>query len=62
MSQLKVFWLGAGDGAAEEEANAFLRGHRVVRVDRAWGGEGWSVLAEWLEGGFGGAPAVRSDK
>ena len=50
MSQIKTFFLRVGDVAAEEEANAFLRGHRVVRVDRAWGGDGWSVLVEWLEG------------
>lgn len=59
MSQLKGFFLPRGDAAAEEELNAFLRGNRVVRVDRAWGGNGWEVLVEWLEGaGEGGRGAV----
>jgi hypothetical protein len=26
--------------AAEEELNRFLRGHRVLNVDRRWGGPG----------------------
>lgn len=48
---------------AQEEADAFLRSHRVVRVDRAWGGDGWSVLVEWLEGAGdgGGVAAQRGD-
>lgn len=50
MSQLKAFQLRRGDEKAEDELNAFLRGNRVVRVDRAWGGDGWEVLVEWLEG------------
>ena len=53
MSQIKTFFVGSGDAAAEEEANAFLRGHRVLRVDRAWAGDGWAMLVEWLDGASG---------
>lgn len=56
---MKAFHLPRGDVAAEEGLNAFLRGNRVVRVDRAWGGDGWEVLVEWLEGaGDGGGGAA----
>src|SRR5262249_3454641 len=40
-------------GAAEEELNRFLRGHRVLSVDRRWGDLGaeayWRCCVEYLE-------------
>ncbi len=40
-------------GAAEEELNRFLRGHRVLSVDRRWVDLGtesyWSFCVDYLE-------------
>ncbi len=40
-------------GAAEEELNRFLRGHRVLSVDRRWVDQGtesyWSFCVDYLE-------------
>jgi len=39
------------DGTAQDELNAFLRSKRVLAVEKAFTGNGWSFCAEWLEGG-----------
>ena len=41
-------------GRAQEELNAFLRGHRILSVDRRWVEQGassfWSFCVDYLEG------------
>jgi len=48
---------------AEDELNKFLRGRRVLSVDRRWVDQGsdsfWSFSVEYLENGQGGAPLQR---
>jgi superfamily II DNA helicase RecQ len=49
--------------AAEEELNRFLRGHRVLNVDRRWVDQGsdsfWSLCVDYLEPGQEGAAGQR---
>jgi superfamily II DNA helicase RecQ len=50
------------NGAAQEELNRFLRGHRVLNVDRRWVDLGtesyWCFCVDYLETGpFSGSPA-----
>lgn len=67
--QLKFFRISAGDPAADEqELNAFLRGHRILQVQRELVHEGgtpwWAVCVEYLDkaasppGGSNGKPKV----
>ena len=52
MSQISSFFLPLVDGGgAQEELNAFLRGHRVIQIEKAFAGNGWAFCVEWLEGG-----------
>lgn len=39
------------DGKAQDELNAFLSSKRILTVEKAFAGNGWSFCAEWLEGG-----------
>ena len=49
--QISTFFLPMVDvGSAQEELNSFLRGHRVLQVEKAFAGDGWAILVEWLEG------------
>jgi len=67
--QLKVFSLSAqGGDEAAEELNRFLRGHRVIAVERRLieppGGAYWTFCVEYLErggegGGIGAADRAR---
>jgi superfamily II DNA helicase RecQ len=41
----------ADDGRAQDELNEFLRSKRVLAVEKAFTGQGWSFCVEWLEGG-----------
>ena len=51
MSQIAVFFVPVSGGEAEQgELNAFLRGHRVLKLEHAFTGNGWSFCVEWLEG------------
>ena len=51
MSQIATFYVPTPDGGGfQEELNAFLRGHRVVQIDKAFTGSGWAFCVEWLEG------------
>jgi len=56
MSQFKTFLLPLEpDAAAEEELNSFLRGRRVVDVQRLCvPDKGWCFCVEWLDGTVGG--------
>ena len=54
MSQINTFFVPLADGGeAQNELNAFLRGHRVLQVDKAFAGNGWAFCVEWLEGAAG---------
>ncbi|MBR1608919.1 MAG: HRDC domain-containing protein [Kiritimatiellae bacterium] len=59
MSQFKTFLLPLEpDSSAEEELNIFLRGHRVVDVQRfCVPARGWCFCVEWLDGATGGGRA-----
>ena len=52
MSQFKTFLLPLEpDAAAEEDLNSFLRGHRVVDVQRVcFPPRGWCFCVEWIDG------------
>lgn len=53
--QLSMFFVPIQDGGgAQEELNTFLRGHRVLHVEKAFAGNGWAFCVEWLEGGYHG--------
>ena len=59
MAQFNTFFVSHGDdGAMQGALNAFLRSHRVVKVDKAVFPEGWAFCVEWLEGNApSGVPA-----
>ena len=65
--QLKVFSISVvNPGDMEEEANRFLRAHRVMTIDRQFTAEGggyWTVFVTYQEGANAVAGAsVRSGK
>lgn len=55
--QVSIFTVAAGDAVALEELNRFLRGHRVLTLDRTWTGVGWSFCVTW-QPSAGGGPAA----
>ena len=49
--QINTFFIShSDDGTVQGEMNAFLRGHRVLKVDHASVEGGWAFCVEWLEG------------
>lgn len=66
--QLKSFILPIADAVRhEEELNRFLRGHRVLQVNRSFCSENggyWAVLVEYMEGDASGEvdPVSRNGK
>lgn len=51
MSQFKTFVLPrCSDEVSEHELNAFLRGHRVVSVTKAYDAGCWTFCVEWIDG------------
>lgn len=51
MSQISTFFVPLTDGGgAQEEMNAFLRGHRAIQIEKAFAGNGWAFCIEWIEG------------
>lgn len=57
MSQINTFFIPLADGGSLlEEMNAFLRGHRVLQIEKAFTGNGWAFCVEWLEGGAAAKP------
>lgn len=51
MSQINTFFIPLNDtGERQEELNVFLRGHRVLQIERAFADTGWAFCVEWLEG------------
>ena len=59
--QVALFTVAAGDPVALEELNRFLRGHRVLTMDRTWTGAGWSFCVTW-QPALGAAPAPEAAK
>lgn len=56
MAQINTFFVPlADDGGAQEDMNSFLRGHRVISIDKAFTGSGWSFCVEWIESGSNSA-------
>ena len=50
MSQICTFFVPIIDGGeSQNELNAFLRGHRVLSIEKAFAGDGWAFCIEWLE-------------
>jgi hypothetical protein len=62
--QIHIQTIMPGDAAAQEELNRFLRGHRVLTIDRQWTGSAWTFCIAWQEpqeSAFGlSAPGGRS--
>jgi superfamily II DNA helicase RecQ len=62
MAQFNTFFIPVVDnGLGQEELNSFLRSKRVLAVEKAFTGQGWSFCVEWLEGGkpeLSGKPRV----
>lgn len=51
MSQITTFFVPISGGEAmQDEMNAFLRGHRVLQIEKAFAGHGWAFCVEWLDG------------
>lgn len=58
MAQFNTFFIPVVDnGLGQEELNSFLRSKRVLAVEKAFTGQGWSFCVEWLEGGKPGLGA-----
>ena len=56
MAQYNTFFIPHGDAGGQQEAlNAFLRGHRVLKVEKSVFPEGWAFCVEWMDGTAGGA-------
>jgi len=63
MIQIAIFNLSAGDTQSVEEMNRFLRGHRVLTIDRQFQDGGWSCLVSYQLGGpDGGETRQRLEK
>lgn len=45
--QITTFVLTAGDAEGEGELNRFLRGHRILQIDRTYANGGWQVCVVW---------------
>lgn len=64
--QIKIFSVPVfGSSALEEEVNRFLRGHRVLQVERhfcADNGGYWAIFIEYADYAGDSAPANRKDK
>ena len=51
MSQITTFFVPLSGGETFlDDMNAFLRGHRVLQVEKAFAENGWAFCVEWLEG------------
>jgi superfamily II DNA helicase RecQ len=60
--QFNTFFIPlADDGQTQDAQNSFLRSKRVLAVEKAFTGQGWSFCVEWLESGklgLSGKPKV----
>lgn len=55
MTQINTFFVPlSGGDAAQAELNAFMRGRRVLQIDKSFTGNGWAFCVEWLDGAAGG--------
>lgn len=51
MAQYSTFYVPLADnGEIQETMNAFLRSHRVLKVDKVFADNGWAFCVEWLDG------------
>jgi len=51
MSQINTFFVPLSGGETFlNEMNTFLRGHRVLQIEKSFAGNGWAFCVEWLEG------------
>ena len=48
--QIALFTAAPGDTAGVDDLNRFLRGHRVLTLDRAWTGVAWSFCVTYQPG------------
>ncbi len=48
--QIALFTAAPGDTAGVDDLNRFLRGHRVLTLDRAWTGVAWSFCVTYQLG------------
>jgi len=48
--QIALFTVSPGDTPAQEDLNRFLRGHRVLTLDRQWTGAAWTFCATYQLG------------
>lgn len=64
--QIKIFAVPAfGDKSLEEEVNKFLRGHRIMQVERHFcpdNGGYWAIFIEYADYAPDSAPANRREK
>lgn len=64
--QIKIYSVPVfGGSALEEEVNRFLRGHRVLQVERhfcADNGGYWAIFIEYADYAGDSSPASRKDK
>ena len=63
--QIKTFKIPLGGGEMEDEFNRFLRGHRVLKVERAFclDGSGYlAVCVEYMEGKSDGGDENKGSK
>ena len=61
--QVSIFTVAPGDTPALDDLNRFLRGHRVLTLDRECPGGVWSFCVTWQPptGTAGGEPATKVD-
>ena len=60
MAQYNTFFVPHGDtGTQQETLNAFLRAHRVLKVEKSVFPEGWAFCVEWMDGAAGGVVVSR---
>ena len=63
--QIALFTAAPGDTAGVDDLNRFLRGHRVLTLDRTWTGVAWSFCVTYQPGpqaGSGPAHGRSADK
>lgn len=60
--QVAFFRVGAAEAAGQEELNRFLRGHRVLTLDKVFHDGFWAVCVTYAPGPAAGADSARPPK